>query len=498
MAQLQLQTETRLQPGQVYDSFAPGVLHEGAIRLTNGRKLFGAPGARIICPPGNRGFSLNIAGDGCAVDGVRLEGGGIWIDDGSGVTSDVLINNNELVISAAGKEVRDGIRFSTVLQNSRITNNLVTSKNQNRSATGFGIYSHHGYRNVVIANNEIVDVIAGMHIDATNASNDLLVEQNRVSGVASMGYEFQTLGQVSMNPIFQDNVYENPFINNERNDHRQAFSLILDGAINTIIRRNRAIMPKYDPAGYVVIVLECGGDNTLIYDNYFNGGNHVLAMNDGKGSASVWAYGNRWDNFREGPRNSFPAANRVLVLDRDKSGASRPNGKDVQLSWDINRPSPKRNVRYGQTTPPIDPPADPVTLISPTPGTTVSPGQKITAKFSRKTNSNADIEGDNLDPVATTTDSDTLEITIPANATTAQTLKIRAPGMADQRFAIVAAPVDPPPPIDPKDKQIADLESANALLRQEKSALSEKLDIEKVKTGKMTTLGEQIVTIGKG
>jgi hypothetical protein len=86
------------------------------------------------------------------------------------------------------------------------------------------------------------------------------------------------------------------------------------------------------------IAFEAGGDNAVFEDNYVNGIDQVLAMNDGAGSASVVARNNKVMNYQRGPWIAFPASNRSLQ--------SYNNGPDVQLTWDIARGKPQRNERF--------------------------------------------------------------------------------------------------------------------------------------------------------
>lgn len=291
------------------------------VLVASDRTYLGQNGATLK-GVGEHGNILAVKGDNVTFKGLTFSGGGVFLDkNGGGKNNNILFDYNVFNLNVTGGDHRSAITFTSGLSNSKITNNYFTGYN-----SSFGLYGYT-YSNLTIANNEFVNIEAGMHIDAFAGSNsgNLLVEQNYIRGVKGMGMEFQ--GQAN-GDIFQDNWYEHPAfetIPGSANGNTMAYSLILDGSSNTIIRRNTAIMPlKVSGNDYVRITFEVGGDNTLVEDNYSNGGNHVLAMNDGKDSASVTVRNNRFLNFAQNIGISFPAANRTMT--------STNNGANVTLS----------------------------------------------------------------------------------------------------------------------------------------------------------------------
>lgn len=438
---------TQLAPNTVYDTFGPGVIDsEGAIRLNDNQKLIGAANSIIRKGPSNRGWAVRVAGNNVEFRNIRLEGAGIWIDRPGGPTDNITIDNNELVMEiVAGKEVRDCIRFSTYLTNSRITNNLITSSKDGQGRPkylqSFAIYSHHGYRNLVIANNEVIDVYVGFHIDATNPSSGLLVEQNYIKGTRNQGMEFQTTRTVtSDNPIFQDNWYENPQLVDfsgrvVATGDCYAYSLPVDRGQNVIVRRNVAIAPKMNalpPGAYVRIMYELGGKNINVHDNYSWGGNSACAVNGFEATGHV--YDNRFEAAAKIEGNN--GANRAATL-------FERNGPTVNLSAEMQRritvhDIPGRNRRYGQAAP--IPPSIPVTVLSaPAEATILVPGKSITATGTgQNLRWEIDRENDAQPEIATGT-GNSITFTVPADSTAAHTIRIRLigdGGTVERRHAI--------------------------------------------------------------
>lgn len=271
--------------------------------VASDRTYQGANGATLK-GRGAKGQLIQLHGNNVKFTGLTFEGGGVFVDSAAGgMNQNITFDFNTFKLNTSG-EHPSGITFTSGLANSKITNNYFTGYN-----AGFGIYGYN-YNGLTIANNEFINIRAGMHIDAFGNSGNLLVEQNYISGAMGMGMEFQSS---ATNLTFQDNWYENPNLstNFSTNNNSMAYSLILDKSSNINIRRNVVIAPQRPDGVGTRIGFEVGGDNTLVEDNYVNGVNHVLAMNDGVGSASVNVRNNKFMNYLQGWSNSFPASNRT-------------------------------------------------------------------------------------------------------------------------------------------------------------------------------------------
>lgn len=321
----------------------------GEMTLPENRSYIGQKGA-ILEGDGADGHLIKLQGDNITIRGLTFEGGGVFIENpAKGMNSGITLDNNTFIMQTGGRH-KSGITFTSGLEDSKITNNYFTGYNG-----GFAIYGYN-YQGLTIANNEIINTAAGMHIDAFGNSGNLLVEQNYISGAKGMGMEFQSSAK---NVVFQDNWYENPSftsISGSSSGNTMAYSLILDKSSNITIRRNVAIMPLKGTTGkdYTRIAFEVGGDNVLVEDNYSYGGNHVLAMNDGVGTASVTVRNNKFMKYAQGIGNTFASSNRTLKQSN--------NGANVDLTWELDRGKPGRNRRLGEErkpATPIDEPSEP-------------------------------------------------------------------------------------------------------------------------------------------
>lgn len=306
----------------------------GAVAQNN-KPIKGVRGqTKIILTPDGAGQGMQYKGDNWSVKDVVFTGARIHLDSSNGRNRGLLFDNVEFRNSN-----KEAIHFTSGLNDTKITNCLFTG------AKSLAIYGYN-YLNLLIANNEFIDNDGGMHIDAFGGSGNLLVEQNLISGCNGMGMEFQ--GSAA-DLVFQDNYYEKPQVTD--NSNKMAYSLILDKSSKIRIRRNVCICPIKTGNTYVRIIFEVGGDDCLVEDNYSDGGNHIVAMNDGVGSASVLVRNNLFKNFAQDISASFPSSERILT--------QYNNNPNVQLTWDFNRGKPGRNKRYGDVivTPPptVDP-----------------------------------------------------------------------------------------------------------------------------------------------
>ena len=141
-----------------------------------------------------------------------------------------------------------------------------------------------------------------------------------------MGMEFQG---TATNLKFLDNWYENPNLSSDfnRNHNSFAYSLILDKSSNIEIKRNVVIAPQRPDGVGTRIGFEVGGDNTVVEQNYVNGVNHVLAANDGVGSASILVKNNKFLNYRQGIGGIRPNSIRY----------EGSNDGETKLSWELAR-----------------------------------------------------------------------------------------------------------------------------------------------------------------
>jgi hypothetical protein len=165
----------------------------------------------------------------------------------------------------------------------------------------------------------------------------LLVEQNYIKGAKGMGMEFQG---TAAGLTFQDNWFEHPNLSSDatKNGSSMAFSLILDKSKDIVIRRNVVIAPERPDGKGCRIGFELGGDNSVAEDNYIDGVNHVAAMNDGVGTASVKFVNNRMADFLQAPSCSFCKSGTTFEATN--------NGPDVTLTWDIGRGPPGVGKQY--------------------------------------------------------------------------------------------------------------------------------------------------------
>lgn len=322
------------------------------------RTLLGQEGT-VIAGRSSEGQIFKVTTDAITFKDLTLDGGGIFLEKSGGRNTGIVIDNNIFRLNTTGSHP-SAITFTSGLNNSKISNNLFTGY-----TGGFGIYGYN-YNGLTINNNEFVNITAGMHIDAFGGSGNLVVQANYLTGVKGMGLEFQG---TATNLKFLDNWYEKPNLSTNFNANKTtfAYSLILDKSKDIVIARNVVLAPERPDGVGCRVGFEVGGDNAMVEDNYVNGINHVVAMNDGVGSASVTVRNNRFANYLQGISNAFPASNRTLT--------QYNNGPDVQLSWDINRGHPGRNGAYGG---PIEEPGLPP-IPNPIPVDVKAPSQ-LTAK----------------------------------------------------------------------------------------------------------------------
>lgn len=354
--------DTILFPGGVYDfkNFNQSAHNSGNGFVVPGdRKYVGQNGATLrgsdskgpLLYPSSYNGNNRTNTNNVTISHLTFDGGGIYVDNNNSTfNNNFVIDSNVFNMSMSG-ENRNGITNNTGWSNTRITNNYFTGYN-----CSFTIYGYN-YNTLTIANNELVNVNAGFHIDAFGNSGNLLVEQNYITGAKGMGMEFQS---TASNLVFQDNWYENPNLSTVRsvNNGTMAYSLILDKSQNITIRRNIVIAPQKPDGIGCRVGFEVGGDNTLVEDNYINGINHSLAMNDGVGTASVTVRNNRFMNSSEPPRNSFPSSNPLRTITITNTTATTTLSPTMEDRIANQRKPGIGNKRYGDPLPGGDPPEE--------------------------------------------------------------------------------------------------------------------------------------------
>lgn len=301
-------------PAGTYNFTFNPLTHDGGIYAPGNRTFMGI-GANLV-GVADRGMIFSSNDDNITFVGLTFTGGGIFVDDTSddtGSNDNIIIDSNVFDLDTATGLHPNGITSTSGLLNSRISNNYFTGEDH------FGIWIQPSFDNLTISNNEFVDIGVGMHVDAAGGGEDLLVEQNSMTGVQGIGFEFQYEIE---NAIFQDNYFGDP-----ANDSNMAFSLPLDESTGVIIRRNTVLGNNE-----VLIAFETGGDGTIVEDNYANAVWHVVSNTDLAGSTDVTIRNNRFVNFGKGPQSL-------------QSGMDAFDNGDIELTWDILRPKPTRWYR---------------------------------------------------------------------------------------------------------------------------------------------------------
>jgi hypothetical protein len=257
--------------------------------------------------------------DNTTFQNLTFDGGGIFVErPAGGKNQNIVINNNTFRLNTTGDK-GNGITFTNGLANSTISNNYFTNY-----TCVFAIYGYN-YDGLTISGNQMVNLTAGIHIDAFGGSGNLMVQQNYLTGIKGMGMEFQ--GSAT-NLTFQDNWYEHPNLSSvyNQNLNSMAFSLILDKSRDITIRRNTVIAPERPDGTGCRVGFELGGDNTLCEDNYIDGVSITAYCTDNDGTYSVTLRNNKFMNFQYRDYAAFPGAGRTYT--------SYNNGPDVTLTWD--------------------------------------------------------------------------------------------------------------------------------------------------------------------
>ncbi len=407
----------------------------------------------LNCPPIN-GRGIYCRGDNLLVKNFEWRGSGFFADKSGGRNTNVVIDN--IIFKVAG----DAIKATSGFSRGKITNNLFRN-------SGWATYLYNGDQ-TVIANNETYGCgFNWSNFGAAAANFANLIEQNWGTGISGPLFQLQGAFQ---DLIVQDNEGVD-FAQTGNNNDRYFISAPLETSVNPIIRRNRCLLPTLANTPYdqfVVITFELGGQNYDCYDNYSIGGNDIVAINGANARGKV--RDNRFALYDHG----FGCSNGAQVI-------ASNNGATVALTWDINRRSPGRNFRYGST-PPIQPPPNmpSPTILSPAPGTSLKLGQIINAVCKDSTTIAFDLMGDGLGDFATGAGT-SLSARIPANATTAQKVQIKATGPggnAMQEYPLIAD-VTQPPPVDPcagVKAQLAAEQQKTAQLTATNQSLTTKLN----------------------
>jgi hypothetical protein len=290
------------------------------------------------------------------VQNLTWAGGGMFLERQGGASSEhVVIDNNVFHVAtscSAGHDCNlNAIYFTTRLASSRITNNLFSDFASGSFAYGLLGYC---YADLVVANNELVGIPAGMHVDAQGgpgACGPAVFEQNYFSDIgrsATMsgigpGMELQSSPD---HVTLQDNWFEHPSLSSafHENDYSYAYSVPLGGSTNTLIRRNVVIAPERPDGTGCRIGFEVGGVNTVVEENYLAGINAGIADTDGYGTQAaphlVTARHNHIEDALQPLQASGNPWNKLDSID---------NGPNATMSWDVGRGRPRRNARFPGT-----------------------------------------------------------------------------------------------------------------------------------------------------
>lgn len=349
----------KLTSGVVYDSIT-GLLPP-YFALPAGCNIVGrddpSQGYPIIrIPSSPEGYAFKFTHNGARLSGVRIEGGGVFVEGPGGISDSALIDDVDFQHKHTRGTNADALEFSAIMRKTRVTR-------CNFAGDGFGLITNKGYEDATIANNWFDQSDAGLHIDSNwPGSKNLLIEQNLFRGMIGMGVELQGTGE---NITVQDNWYELPRYIFSSN--KMAYSLILDKSKRIRTLRNVHISETrpQQPVAFVRDVFEAGGDDHLISDCFSDGGNCIVAGNDGVGGCSITVDGNRFKNFWEPARLSFPATGRSLTVLRTSDTQRLSDLMEDRIAKGLR---PQRFSRYGSvvtipTTPPT-PPAAPTTNLA--------------------------------------------------------------------------------------------------------------------------------------
>lgn len=298
----------------------------GIQQIPDNTTVIGVAGVtELRAAAGPDGYAFRITGSNVTFKNCTIKGGGFFIDCANGYNKRIVFDNCVFLIDATGSS-NNAITATSGLEDSSITNNRFTSVNYR---CGFGIYGYNRNR-LRIAQNEFVDIPAGIHIDSFNPNDaDTIVEQNLFQGMKGMGCEMQTYG---LRTIIRDNLFWKPNLSTvfAQNDGCMAYSIIMDRSTGSQIYRNSVIAPERPDGKGCRIGIEAGGDGCQVFENYMNGINHSIACNDGYGTTDVTLTNNMLLNQLEAPRG------KGMIL-------KGINGGNAPLSWNPARGTPGRN-----------------------------------------------------------------------------------------------------------------------------------------------------------
>lgn len=347
---LKANTIHNLAPNQSIDAFTGLVPPYSAL----------PPNCSIVCESGtatiayasNQGYAFKSESAGRTFKGLSFTKGGLFLE-GAGAR-DVTVSGNQFWQSVTTGPKRCGLEVAGApLTNGKITDNLFAGKNGS-----FGLYSETGATDSNIVGNEFLDVKGAMHWTGTFTRTT--IEQNYMRGIVAQAFEIQGGG---VGNTIQDNWVEYHRLMASGNNDAYSYSVPLQDAVDTIIRRNVSIQKpsaeEPDKIG-VRIVFEIGGKNTLMEDNYSYGGNHVIAGNGANGTGT--ARNNRLIRFQERPRNdhgnttTYTNNGPGVTTDIGGKQVYSELGPDVSLSAEMKRriaagDKPGRWKRYGVAVP---------------------------------------------------------------------------------------------------------------------------------------------------
>lgn len=186
---------------------------------------------------------------------------------------------------------------------------------------------------------------------------DAIVRRNLFSGVRGLALEFQTR---HIRTLIEDNYYEKPILKPgpwSDNESTFAFSCPWDDASTTLCIVRRNLFDCGDSAAIdgqgVRNLIELGGFNTVVEENYFKAGTSYWVGIDVTDNTTSGRIVNNW--VAGSPKSGHNIRGNTGGYTQGGNTASKP----VAFSWDVDRPKP------GPGIPPPQPP-DP-TPIPPNP-----------------------------------------------------------------------------------------------------------------------------------
>jgi hypothetical protein len=329
------------------------------IILKPGTTLTGSPDAVVV----SRNVYAIQPSDNVTITGITFDGNGIGWSDGP--KTGLVIKGNKFrgrawtagqpAITAGGSAC---IAWTQKPVNSQIVNNLFDPIECWTAIYGYGwddlIITGNVFKNRQNpANKPEQGRCIKLHGAGANANTfpegannqslrgvcqKLYIGKNYFGGVRGMGIEYQ---DGSIDDVVEDNFFEDPiFTSNDwhQNADVWGFSIVAARSVNLICRRNTLISTQRPDGFGLRTAIELGGYNVTCEDNLvvgpmnagiaFNGSNGTGVIRNNKLLPDVTTqYG--------GQDGKTP-----IITANGAHPTITNNGKDVMLSWDVNRPKP--------------------------------------------------------------------------------------------------------------------------------------------------------------